>query len=446
MTKPQPWQRLSSMRLWLAPGMGVKRHVSVAILGGVLLVIGALLLILWFLAGDRQLLSDPIENVLVSARWERWGIWLALFIALLGTFIAVSAVGRLNRSLLSHWLERPSEAAEVLFEELRLSRGPRIVALGGGTGLSMLLRGLRPHTSNLTAVVSVADDGGSSGRLRQAFDMPAPGDLSDCLAALSDRDKELGRLLEYRFVRGQELQGHTFGNLLITTLTEVQGDFGAAIDTLNSLLDLKGRVYPASTQAVSLVASKADGSEVRGESALRETPGAVTRLRLEPEVIATPPRVTAGISAADLVVLGPGSLFSSTLPPLLVPAVREALRETTAKIVYVCNIMTEAGETDGLSAFGHVRVLHEHLGIWPDAVLVNSQSLDAARQAAYALERAESVSFDAAEFEAQHVHYVLLDLLASGEQAYHDSEALAEWLVHYARQQQADQRGRPRRA
>ncbi len=426
------------MRLWLTPGMGVKRHVTVAVLGGVLLVIGALLLVLWFLAGDRQLLSDPIENILVSSRWERWGIWASLLIVITGTFIAVSAVGRLNRSLLSHWLERPSEAAEVLFEELRLSRGPRIVAVGGGTGLSMLLRGLRQHTSNLTAVVSVADDGGSSGRLRQAFDMPAPGDLSDCLAALSDRDKELGRLLEYRFVRGQELQGHTFGNLLITTLMEVQGDFGAAIDTLNSLLDLKGRVYPAATRPVSLVATKIDGSEVRGESALREVPGALTRLRIEPADVATLPRVTASLAAADLIVLGPGSLFSSTLPPLLVPGVRAGLKESKARLVYVCNIMTEAGETDGLSAFGHVRALHDHLGVWPDTVVINSKPLDEARSSAYLLEQAESVAFDSAEFEAQGIHYVLLDLLASSEQAYHDSDVLADWLVHYARKLQSD--------
>src|SRR5690554_1494887 len=262
--------------------MGVKRHVTLAVGGGVLLVIGVTLAILWLFAGDRELLSDPIENILVGAPWESFGIWVSIAIILLGIVITVQAVARLNRSLLSHWLERPSEAAEVLFQELRLSRGPRIVALGGGTGLSMLLRGLRGHTSNVTAVVSVADDGGSSGRLRQDFDMPAPGDLSDCLAALSDRDKELGKLLQYRFVRGKELSGHTFGNLLITTLTEVQGDFGAAIDALNSLLDLKGRVYPAATQPVSLVAVKDGGVEVTGESSLREVAGPVRQLRIEP--------------------------------------------------------------------------------------------------------------------------------------------------------------------
>ncbi len=444
MTKPPPWQRLSSMKLWLAPGMGVKRHVTFAVFGGVLLVIGVTLAILWLFAGDRELLSEPIENILVSGPWERWGIWASIAIIIGGVVIAVQAVGSLNRSLLSHWLERPSEAAEVLFRELKLSRGPKIVALGGGTGLSMLLRGLRSYTSNLTAVVSVADDGGSSGRLRQEFGMPAPGDLSDCLAALSDRDMELGKLLQYRFVRGKELMGHTFGNLLITTLTEVQGDFGAAIDALNSLLDLKGRVYPAATQPVSLVALKDGGVEVTGESSLREVAGPVRQLRIEPAEVAGLPRVSAQIASADVIVLGPGSLFSSTIPPILVNDVRKAVLKRKAPLVYVCNIMTEAGETDAMSAFDHVRVLQEHLGVWPDIVVINGQPLDEPRRQAYRLEQAEPVEFDPAEFEEQGIAYVILDLLSRGEQAYHDSDVLAEWLLEYGRQQQTESWARTR--
>lgn len=422
------------------PGMGVKRHVFLAVGGGVLLLVGTVLLILWLLAGDRQAISEPIEAVLVSSLWERSGLWLALAVLVTGIVTAVSAVGRLNRSLLSHWTDRPSDAAEVLFEELKLARGPAIVALGGGSGLSMLLRGLRGHTSNLTAVVSVADDGGSSGRLRQEFDMPAPGDLSDCLAALSDRDQELGKLLQYRFVRGSQLKGHTFGNLLITTLTEVQGDFGAAVDTLNSLLHLKGHVYPATTKPVSLVALKDDGVEVRGESALRLVPGGIRELRIEPPDVSTLPQVPELIMQADTVVLGPGSLFSSTVPPLLVPGVREALLATPAPLVYICNIMTEAGETDGLDAFGHVRALEQHLGRWPDVVLVNATPLDGERLQAYALEQAEPVTYDPAAFRDAGVRAVELGLLAEGPQAYHDAGVLADWLVSFARRTAQDGR------
>lgn len=400
MTKQPPWEKVNSMRMWLAPGMGVKRHVLVAVGGGISLVFGVMLVILWGFAGDRELLSDPIENVLVSPIWELWGIWLAVLLIGAGIIIMVAAIARLNRSLLSHWLDRPSDAAEVLFQELKLSKGPRIVA---------------------------------------------PGDLSDCLAALSDRDQELGKLLQFRFDRGDELQGHTFGNLLITTLTEVQGDFGEAIDALNSLLDLKGRVYPAATKAVSLVATKVDGTEVRGESALRDSPGPVESVRIEPSDVAALPRVAAQIGTADAIVLGPGSLFSSTIPPLLVEEIGEALRAARGPIVYVCNIMTEAGETDGMSAFEHVSALHAHLGKWPDVVVMNGQPLDEARRAAYELENAAPVMFAPEKFESSGVRYVLLDLISAGEQAYHDSEMLAEWLLDYARQQQSEGWARARK-
>jgi hypothetical protein len=232
------------MRLWLTPGMGVKRHVSLAVVGTLILILGVISAVLWFVRGNRQAFSQFFEDILVGDTWQNYGGWISLFLALLGIMTAVAAVARLNRSLLSNWMSRPREAAIVLHERLTLSKGPRIVAIGGGTGLSNLLRGLRHHTSNITGVVTVSDDGGSSGRLRTAFNMPAPGDLSDCLAALSDNESEVSRLLEYRFERGNELKGHTFGNLMITTLTEVEGDFGKAIQTLNRILNLTGAVYP----------------------------------------------------------------------------------------------------------------------------------------------------------------------------------------------------------
>lgn len=429
-----PKQRFTS-RFWLMPGMGVKRHVAFAALGAIMLVAGVAAAFLWLLGIDRQGLSDPIENVLVSEAWLSWGIWPASLVALAGLYLGVTAVGRLNRSLLSHWFARPGDAAEVLYRQLRLSKGPHIVALGGGTGLSLLLRGLRAHTANVTAVVGVADDGGSSGRLRKAFQIPAPGDLSDCLAALSDREQELGNLLQYRFQRGEELKGHTFGNLLITTLTEVQGDFGLAIDTLNSLLNLDGHVYPAAVQPVSLVAIKQDGHEVHGESAFRGDAGPIRRMRLEPPDVPAFPRIAPRLAEADLIVLGPGSLFTSTLPPLLIPEVQAALQAVRAPLVYVCNLMTEAGETDGFTAFDHVRVLQEHLGRYPDVVLVNSRPVAAARLEAYREERAESVLLDAEAFRNAGVTYILLDILAGGSQVWHDTEALAVWLVGYARKQ-----------
>ncbi|MCH2667633.1 MAG: uridine diphosphate-N-acetylglucosamine-binding protein YvcK [Deinococcales bacterium] len=424
---------LASMRLWLTPGMGVKRHVLVAAIGIVVLLAGTIAGILWIFSGNRQILSEPIEVILVSKLWDAAGGWTALLIGLIGLATTTLAIARLNRSLLSNWMPDPYDAAVVLHRRLSLSRGPNIVAFGGGTGLSNLLRGLRNYTSNLTAVVTVSDDGGSSGRLRQAFDIPAPGDLTDCLAALSGNEQELGRLLSYRFQRGKELQGHTFGNLLITTLTEVRGDFGQALRTLNSLLDLQGAVYPASSEPISLLVEKPDSELILGETRARNHPGPIKTVSLRPHSPKSLPEVTSAITLANLIVLGPGSLFTSTLPPLLVPQIRESLHTTQAKIVYVLNIMTEAGETDGFEAFDHITSLKNHLGRYPDFAVINSSEVDLARQEAYSNEGATIVKFKASPFRSIGIETIVGNLLGAGPHAQHDSSALAEVLFDLAR-------------
>lgn len=429
---PEPGP-LGSLRLWLTPGMGVKRFVLVAVLGGIVTLIAAGLGVLWLLAEERRAIAAPIEDVLVSPLWRNVGGWLALMLGFVGVTLAVRAIGQLNRSLLSNWMPRPRDAARVLHDRLSLSRGPHIVAFGGGTGLSNLLRGLRRHTSNVTAVVTVSDDGGSSGRLRRAFGMPAPGDLSDCLAALSDQEVQVSRLLDYRFQRGDELQGHTFGNLLITTLSEVEGDFGEASRVLNALLNLSGSVWPVTAQPVTLRVVKRGGERIEGESRVREVPGPIDHLELSPSDPRPLPEVVEAIDAAELVVLGPGSLFTSTLPGLLVPEVRAALERSPARLVYVCNIMTEAGETDGFTAFDHVAVLREQLGRWPDLVLANDAPLDEQRQRAYRREDAEVVVSDVDRFEEKRVPLRTLPLLGGGPHAQHDSERLADELVLLAR-------------
>ncbi len=423
------WTRL---RLWSVPGMRVKRFVAVAIVGAVALVAGVVAGALWLLADARSEVAAPIERVLTGGAWRRYGGWASAGVALLGAVVTVRAILGLNRSLLSHWLPRPKDAAELLHTRLRLSRGPRIVAFGGGTGLSTLLRGLRRGSSNLTAVVTVADDGGSSGRLRDAFGMPAPGDLSDCLAALSDDELEVGRLMAYRFERGDPLAGHTFGNLLITTLTEVEGDLARATRVLNGMLNLSGAVWPATTTPVTLRARKADGW-VEGESALRDAPGPVEALAVAPEAPRTPEEVRAAVREADLIVLGPGSLFTSVVAPLLVPGVRDALRATRAPVVYVANIMTEAGETDGMDAFAHTEALARHVGRWPDVVLANDAPIDEARRTAYRGEAAVPVDVDPARFAGAGVTLQRAALVGAGPYAQHDPDATADHLLALAR-------------
>jgi uncharacterized cofD-like protein len=426
------------MRLWLTPGMGVKRHVSLAITGTLVLIIGVISAVLWFVRRDRQAFSQFFEEILVGDTWQNYGGWISLFLALVGIMIAIAAVARLNRSLLSNWLPRPREAALVLHERLTLAKGPRIVAIGGGSGLSNLLRGLRHYTSNITGVVTVSDDGGSSGRLRTAFNMPAPGDLSDCLAALSDNESEVSRLLEYRFERGNELKGHTFGNLMITTLTEVEGDFGKAIQTLNRILNLTGAVYPVTPEAVALTAYKTSGEKVQGESNVRNVAGAVQKVTIEPSQPSPTPEVIQDILAADVVVLGPGSLFTSTLPPLLIPATRRALNSTRARLVYVCNIMTEAGETDGFDAFDHVKAIFHHLGRYPDIVVVNSTPVDEQRIKRYREENAQLVAVNETAFARTGITLEQLPLLGEGQHAQHDSLKLAQELVALAKATSSD--------
>ncbi len=420
-------------RLWLIPGMGVKRHVALAAGGAVMLVLGVIGMMLWSLDEGRQALSQPIEDVLVSRTWQSIGGWLSVALALGGILVAVVAIARLNRSLLSNWMPRPNDVAELLHKRVSLAKGPRIVAFGGGSGLSNLLRGLREHTSNITAVVTVSDDGGSSGRLRQAFDMPAPGDLTDCLAALSDDELQVSRLLQYRFGRGKELEGHTFGNLLITTLMEVEGDFSRAIRALNSLLNLSGAVYPGTKGPLTLEVVKANGEVIRGESNTRGRPGSVKTVRIEPEDPGALPEVLAAVASADLIVLGPGSLFTSTIPPVLVPDTRAAIRASAASLVYVVNIMTEMGETDDFDAYDHVAALERHLGRRPDLVVVNSAPLDEARLSAYRQEHAVVVDAALPRFQGAGIEVLSLPLLGGGDHAQHDSLRLAEWLCERAR-------------
>ena len=397
-----------------------------------LLILGVVGLSLWLFGDERSAISAPIEGFLTSSNWYAFGAGLSLLLLVGGIVISSVAVARLNRSLLSNWMPRPGDAARLLNRKVMLAKGPKVVALGGGSGLSNLLRGLRNYTSNLTAVVAVSDNGGSSGRLRAEYDMPAPGDLTDCLAALSDNESELTRLLQYRFTRGKELSGHTFGNLLIATLTEMEGDFGQALRVINRLLSLSGNVYPATAQPVNLVVTKSGGVEVTGEEQLREAPGAVESLRIEPSTPEGLPEVSAALLAADIVVLGPGSLFSSTIPPALVPSIRDAINRSSAKLVYVANIMTEVGETDGFDAYGHVDAILRHGVRAPDIVLVNSTPIDPERMKNYITEGAQVVENAAPRFEAAGIRLQHVPMLGRGEYAQHDSVELARVLVELA--------------
>lgn len=287
----------------------------------------------------------------------------------------------LNRSLLKPFLRSGKPIIETVSEFRKKDRGPRVVVIGGGTGLSSLLRGLKTQTHNLTAVVTVADDGGSSGELRNRMGVLPPGDIRNCLAALSDDEELLTQLFQYRFSENVGLGGHNLGNLLITALTDLTGSFESAVSETRRVLAVKGQVLPSTLHDVRLVADVVlpdSDSEVRikGESKIPQAKGTIKRIWLEPNnPLAFPPAIQA-ILNADLVIVGPGSLFTSVLPNLLVPDIADALKASRGLKFYVCNVATQPGETDDYSCGDHIRTIEKHIGPNPFNVLVCNTYFD----------------------------------------------------------------------
>ncbi len=411
----------------MAPGMGVKRWLSVLVTCVVFWAIGFLYFVwtgpLHFIATRWILWLNTLTNPNVAPLWATGG--LLMLLAFAG---AITSVVMLNRSLLQSTGTKPSEAVDAIYARRTLTRGARVVTLGGGTGMSNLLSGLKHHTANITAVVTVSDDGGSSGQLRKALDMIAPGDLTDCYAALSD-SPVLARLLLHRFRRGEGLSGHTFGNLMLATLSEEQGGLAHAMSDVHEVLKVRGKVFPATPTPATLVAHLEGGAEVRGESALHAQRAGrpVRRMSLDPQEVSALPEVVQAIVDADLVVIGPGSLLTSLIPAVLVPDVADALRRSAAKLVYVANMMSERGETDDLDLEGHERLLAEHIGRAPDWILVNSAPVSVSVRERYAQEGAHLLSSRGTSpgFRAR-VRFSALLAEGSGQ---HDPDKLAAALL-----------------
>lgn len=272
---------------------------------------------------------------------------------------------------------------------------PKIVAIGGGTGISVMLRGLKRYPVDITAIVTVADDGGSSGILRDELAIPPPGDIRNVLAALSEAEPLIESLMQYRFTNGNGLSGHTLGNLLLAAITSIKGDFVSGVRELSRVLNVKGTVLPAANQSIVLNARMADGTIVEGESKIPQVNKVIDRVFLTPENIQPPPESLAAIASADLIVIGPGSLYTSILPNLLVPGLGEALSAAKAERVYICNVMTQLGETNRFTAADHVQALVDHIHCsFIDTILVNNKKIPGNVFARYALEGAEPVRYD----------------------------------------------------
>ncbi len=373
----EKWGR--ELRRWLTPGLGVKRWLGLVLVGTMFIGLGLAVLVLQVYRTAPDTWWLPILSTASLRFLPR--VLRALIFGGLGVALFAAGLWGLNRSLLAPFLRPDRSVVEALAEYRRRERGPHIVAIGGGHGLSTLLRGLKAYTHNLTAVVTVADDGGSSGRLRRDLGILPPGDIRNCLAALSNDETLLTQLFQFRFSDAAgELQGHSFGNLFISALAAITGSFEEAVAESGKVLAVHGRVLPATLQQVQLVAEvelpHQAGQAVRvvGESKIPTVPGRVRRVWLEPNNPPAYPAVIRALLSADMIVVGPGSLFTSLLPNLLVPDIAAALRASRALKVFVCNVATQPGETDGFSCQDHLQVLEDHVGAGLfDLVVVNER-------------------------------------------------------------------------
>lgn len=349
---------------WLVPGLQVKRWFALIFLGAVCMTLGVLIL---FDVKPVFYTMEFIQKIARNVSTE----WIAFSIVMFGAALFFKGWTKTNLSIIDG--KDNQTLLEALYRKRKLNRGPRIVAVGGGTGLSMLLKGIKHITNNITAVVTVGDDGGSSGRLRNEMGVLPPGDIRNCIAALANDEDLVTKLFQYRFKSGEGLEGHSFGNLFLTALCSITGDMVRAVKESSNVLSIRGRVLPSTLDDMKLVAEMEDGRIIHGESNIPEAHGKIKRLFTDPQNCSALDDVINAIKDAELIILGPGSLYTSVIPNLLIKQIAQEIAKSNAKKIYVCNIMTQPGETDGYTVSDHIKALMKHANSRDiiDAVLVN---------------------------------------------------------------------------
>ncbi len=415
---------------WLYPGMHLKRWLLLLFVGITVLGLGAAIFLVDFY---RRLPDDSFIFVLTGAGIDR--PLRAALVALAGILVTGFGVWGLMRSIVSPFVARGDSVMEVLYTKRYLARGPRIVAIGGGTGLSTLLRGLKGYSANITAIVAVADDGGSSGRLRQQLGIVPPGDIRNCIAALADAEPLMTQLMQYRFPPGSGLDDHAFGNLFIAAMTAVTGDFEEAVRESNRVLAVRGQVLPATSVPLNLGAVLASGRRLTGQVAISHAEEPIDHVTIEPSDVRASPEALERILEADLVVIGPGSLFSSVLPNLLISDIRDAVAAANGLRVYVCNVATQPGETDSFSAAQHLEALFNHVGDGlVDFALLNRN--DGARRPQGWL--GQPVRVDERKLEELNVGIIEEDLVDETNAHRHDSAKLAAALMRLQQEERVE--------
>ena len=409
---------------------GLKRWILINLMGIFVVVVGVLLLLGYHpLTVSGLFLREVMEHAADVLPHRISGI----MVISLGFLVVCLAVARVTQNVLGAYLPEEREAIpDVLYKRRHLDSGPRVVVVGGGTGLSTLLKGLKSFTNNITAIVTVGDDGGSSGRLRQELGVLPPGDIRNCITALADEDKLVTELFRYRFEAGEGLEGHSFGNLFLTALCNMtQGDILEAVRVAGRVLNSCGQVLPSTLTSMNLIAKLEDGRIIEGESNIPAAGGIIRELTCEPSEPKATPEAVEAILEADLIVLGPGSLYTSVIPNLLVAGVCDALRKTKAKKVYVCNVVTQQGETTGYSVSQHVEAVIRHSSTpinmgykLIDAVLVNNQKPMVSGDS-----KVQQVEYDPENLKKLGVQCIRQSLISKKTQGHHDPTKLAKTIM-----------------
>lgn len=414
---------------WLYPNLGIKRYFLLSVFGIFLLAGGLAVMSYGETLGYLE--SQFREYIyLLTGRKTVSVVPVGIMISLFGVITIYIGFKQMLKSVINVLLPgNEDKLVDVIYARRQLKRGPKIVVIGGGTGLSALLKGLKEYTSNLTAIVTVGDDGGSSGRLRRELGIIPPGDVRNCLVALAEKEDIMEDLFSYRFENGT-LEGHSLGNLFLAGLAGRFGDFQKGIEHVGKVFALKGEVYPSTLSQVTLEAYFEDGRSVNGETAIRTTPGKIKYLRISPQNCKPLPGALKAIKEADLIVLGPGSLYTSVLPNLLVQGIKDTIKEAKAPCVYVCNIMTEPGETDNFTVADHLQVIIQHAGNdLVDVVLAAKENISSEILERYHTEGADIVRGNKIQVESLDIDYQESSFYTGGDVIRHDSDKLAKELL-----------------
>lgn len=415
---------------WLYPGLRVKRWLFFTFIGIVFISIGIIIILSTWVT---LVFTPVLKKIIIYIIGVYSPVFSGLLILLFGIILFAIGFRKTLRSLVGSFLIKTNGSlVDVVYQDRYLMKGPRIVVIGGGTGLAVLLRGLKEYTSNNTAIVTVTDDGGSSGRLRAELGVLPPGDLRNCLAALADTETLMNEVFEYRFQQGQGLAGHSLGNLLLVAMSEMLGGYEKGIQEISKVLAVRGQVLPATLSHEILCAELKDGTIIEGETEITKNGSqGIRRVFLRPGNPMPVAESLKAIKKAEAIILGPGSLYTSIIPNLLVEGVVDALLKSRAIKIYICNVMTQPGETDHFTAYDHLKAIIEHCGVNPiDYIIVNNQSLRYKQLQKYKSQGAYPVRVNYEDLASLGVKVIQGDLLDQSDLVRHDSQKLARIVIN----------------